>query len=232
MLDLLGTLAIGGTAGGLFASLVGALPLRTEARLALGAGIGAWIAVAVAAAASGVLAGSQLVLPASFLLPLVATACAAASTRGRAAMSAIPLPFVIGLNAMRVVGVLFLVLAATGRLAGPFPYSAGIGDIITGLFALPVARLAARNPRDRRIVAWNLFGALDLLAAVALGITSAPGSALQLIHAGIGSAAMTTLPWALIPLVLVPTYLVGHALALVRLRVAGEGRAEGNPALA
>lgn len=232
MLDLLGTLAIGGTAGGLLASLVGAMPLRPEARLALGAGIGVWIALAVAAAASGVLARAQLVLPASFLLPLVAAACATASTRGRAAMSAIPLPLVIGLNAMRVVGVLFLVLAATGRLAGPFPYSAGIGDIVTGLFALPVARLAARNPRDGRIAAWNFFGTLDLLAAVALGITSAPGSSLQLIHVGIGSAAMTTLPWALIPLVLVPTYLVGHALAFVRLRVAAEGRAEPNPALA
>jgi hypothetical protein len=105
-------------------------------------------------------------------------------------------------------------------MSGPFPYSAGVGDIITGLFALPVARLAARNLRDVRVLGWNIFGALDLIAAVSLGITSANGSPLQLIHAGAGSAAMTKLPWALIPLVLVPTFLIGHALVFAHVREA------------
>ena len=40
-----------------------------------------------------------------------------------------------------------------------------------------------------------------------LGITTTNGGPLQVINAGVGSSAMTTLPWALIPLVLVPTYL-------------------------
>jgi hypothetical protein len=31
---------------------------------------------------------------------------------------------------------------------------------------------------------------------------------------------MTTLPWALIPLVLVPTYLIGHALVFAHARAA------------
>jgi hypothetical protein len=31
---------------------------------------------------------------------------------------------------------------------------------------------------------------------------------------------MTTLPWALIPLVLVPTYLIGHALVFAHVRAA------------
>ena len=39
---------------------------------------------------------------------------------------------------------IFLVLEAAGRLSGPFPYSAGRGDVITGALALPAIWLAAR----------------------------------------------------------------------------------------
>jgi hypothetical protein len=113
-----------------------------------------------------------------------------------------------------------LIAAVTGSMSGPFPYFAGIGDVITGLFALPVARLAARNPRDIRVLEWNIFGALDLIVALSLGTMSANGSLLQIIHAGVGSTAMTTLPWVLIPLVLVPTYLIGHALVFAHMRAA------------
>ncbi|HLX26704.1 MAG TPA: hypothetical protein VKR05_06900, partial [Candidatus Cybelea sp.] len=88
-----------------------------------------------------------------------------------------------------------------------------------------VASIAARNPRDLRVLEWNSFGALDLIAAVFLGMTTVDGGPLQLIHAGVGSSAMTTLPWALIPLVLVPTYLVGHALVFAHARAAEGGSA-------
>ncbi len=220
MLDIVGTIAVGSTAGTLFAALLGSQPIRQGARLAFGAGVGAWIALAVAITASGAINASPLVLLAMFMLPLVAAALTATSAASRSVMTAIPVPLIIGLNVMRVLGVLFLFLAAAGRVSGPFPYSAGIGDIITGLFALPVARLAARNPRDVRVLEWNIFGALDLVAAVSLGMLSANGSPLQLIHAGAGSAAIATLPWSLIPLVLVPTYVIGHALVFARLRAA------------
>lgn len=220
MVEILRTLSIGGTAGALFAAVLTSLPVRPGTRVALGAGIGAWIALAVAIVASGAVTRSPIVLLVLFVLPLAAAGLAAAFAASRSAMLAIPAPLIIALNAMRVVGVLMLFAGITGRMSGPFPYSAGIGDIITGLFALPVARLAARNPRDVRIVQWNIFGMLDLIAAVSLGIVSVNGSPLQLIHAGAGSAAMTTLPWALIPLVLVPTYLIGHALVFAHVRAA------------
>jgi len=220
MLDILRTLTIGSAAGTLFAAVLTSLPITLGSRLALGASIGAWIALAVAITASGAVTHSPLVLPILFVLPLVAAGLAATSAVWRSAMMAIPAPLIIALNAMRVIGVLMLFAAAAGRMGGPFPYSAGIGDVITGLFALPVARLAARNPRDVRVLEWNIFGTLDLIAAVSLGMISANGSPLQLIHAGAGSAEITTLPWALIPLVLVPTYLIGHALVFAHVRAA------------
>ncbi len=142
---------------------------------------------------------------------------------------AIPLPLLIGHNGMRVLGVLFLFLAVAGRLSGPFPYSAGIGDIITGALAVPLALAAARGTRDLHtsIARWNAFGALDLIAAVTLVVGSAQGAPTQFIHAGIGSAAVQHLPYALIPTVLVPFYLITHAEVAAQLRVARDRRNHG-----
>jgi hypothetical protein len=217
MLDILATLSIGATAGMVFAAVLGSLPLHLSTRVAIGAGVGAWIALVIGITVSGTLSAVPFVLPMVFALPLIAAGLAATSAATRSALMAIPAPTIIALNAMRVLGVFMLIAALDGRLSGPFPYSASIGDMITGLFALPVARLAARNIRDVRVLGWNIFGMLDLVAAVALGTLSANGP-LQLIHAGVGSAAMATLPWALIPTVLVPTYLIGHALVFAHVR--------------
>jgi hypothetical protein len=211
MLEIIRTLTIGGTAGALFAAVLTALPIRPGSRLAFGAGIGAWIALVVEITGSGAVKDSPFVLPVFFMLPLVAAGFVATSPVVRSKMMAIPAPLIIALNAMRVLGVFMVIAAATGLMSGPFPYSAGIGDIITGLFALPVARLAARNPGDVRVWEWNIFGALDLIVAVSLGVIYARTGA---------SAAMTTLPWSLIPMVLVPTYLIGHALVFAHLRAA------------
>ncbi|HZY98268.1 MAG TPA: hypothetical protein VFE36_01710 [Candidatus Baltobacteraceae bacterium] len=210
MLVILRTLTLGATAGTLFAAVLSALPIRLGSRLALGAGIGAWISLIVALAGSGAVKASPLVVPALFALPLIAAGLAASSAPARSAMMAIPVPTIVALNAWRVLGVFMVLAAVAGTMSGPFPYAAGIGDIVTGIFALPVARVAARNLRDVRVLEWNIFGALDLVVAVALGIT----------YAQSGSAEMTTLPWALIPLVLVPTYLIGHALVFAHLRAA------------
>ena len=111
-------------------------------------------------------------------------------------------------------------LAAAGRLGGPFPQSAGWGDIITGIFAIPLASAAAGgSPNRRRLIgAWNVFGMLDLIVAVTLGTVSANGSPLQIIHAGAGSDAVYSLPCSLIPTVLVPFFLIVHGIVFAQLR--------------
>jgi hypothetical protein len=139
-------------------------------------------------------------------------------------MLSLPMPLLIGLNIGRVFAVLFLLLAIDGRLAGPFPYFAGWGDIITGVFAVPALLLAQSAPGRHRtaIAAWDLFGAGDLVLAIALGVTSAEGAPLQIFQAAPGSAAMQQLPWSFVPTVLVPTWLILHAIIWVQLRRAGQ----------
>jgi len=59
-----------------------------------------------------------------------------------------------------------------------------------------------------------------LVVAIALGLTSAAGSPLQVIHAGVGSEAMQYLPYCLVPTVLVPFYLITHAIVAAQLAAA------------
>ena len=84
--------------------------------------------------------------------------------------------------------------------------------------------MAHRHARRRcaiRIVIWNTVGLTDLIVAVGLGVTSAPGP-LQLIGSGAGSGLMTTLPWLLIPGFLVPTLACTHLAIFYRLRAGFE----------
>src|SRR2546427_501047 len=59
--------------------------------------------------------------------------------------------------------------------------------------------------------------AADLVLAIGFGITSAEGSPLQLFSAP-GSEAMQHAPWSFVPTVLVPIWLILHAIIAVELR--------------
>lgn len=223
MLDLIGSI-VGMAAIAIdlvaFTAALGGTPWR---RLALAAIAGGWVGLATHLAATGQLAFStSRIVPGIaglFGVPLLAVgALALGSRKARAALLAVPMPTLIALNALRVLGVLFLFLAADGRLSGPFPYSAAIGDIVTGALAIPLALSVARGQASARAIRnWNLFGALDLIAAVGFGLTSANGSPIHLFHVGVGSQAMQYLPYALVPTVLVPFYLVTHAVIVAQL---------------
>jgi hypothetical protein len=136
----------------------------------------------------------------------------------RDAMLAIPLPALVAVNAIRILGVIFLVLFAAGKLPAPFAPSAGWGDIFVGLTALPVAWAMLRfGPRGRPLaLMWNTIGIADLVNAVALGALSAP-SPLQVFVGPPTSTLMTTLPWLIIPGCLVPSLMFIHLVVFYRL---------------
>ena len=236
MLDLIGAI-VGMSAVGInLVAFTHALPGTPARRLGLAAIAGAWVGLAIGLGAAGNLAFSPdnpvPLIGVLFALPLLVVGVGAlGSQRVRAALLAVPMPLLIGLNSLRVLGALFLLLAASGRLSGPFPFSAGLGDILTGAFAIPLALSVARSgrPPSGAVRLWNIFGTLDLIVAVGLGITSAAGSPLQLIHAGVGSEAMQYLPYCLVPTVLVPFYLITHGIVAAQLAAA---RVKPNPVLA
>jgi hypothetical protein len=223
MLDAIGTIVLMTVVVIDIYAFTDAMPITGALRLAIAGLAGAWTGLATAIATAGMFANAGLLPPPIGIfvaLPPVAVAVAALFFPAvRAALLGIPLTTLVGLNIARAVGVFFVLLAWSGRLDGPFPQSAGWGDVITGVVAAAVLPLVARRSAssERALWAWNAFGALDLFAAVTLGVLSANGSPLQLIHAGAGSAAVQSLPWVLIPTVLVPFYLITHGVIFAQL---------------
>ena len=111
-------------------------------------------------------------------------------------IDAVPQEWLVGVQLYRALGVIFLILYASGKLPGLFAWPAGVGDIAVGLLAPVVgSRLCARPARRGRpaSAAWNVFGILDLVVAVTTGFMTAP-SALQPIQVEPNSDLMTVLP--------------------------------------
>jgi hypothetical protein len=228
MLDFIGMVITAALMVLVVNALTAFMDVTRVAKITLAAVIGVWIGLAAAVAGAGWLTISRPlpVVGPFVVVPLLAAAFATAWPTARKAMLSIPLPVMVALNIVRIFVVLFLMLAAEGRLTGPFPYSAAWGDIITGVAAVPVLWLlkdgGARH--TTAIAAWNLFGAADLVLAIAFGITSAEGSPLQLFP-GPGSEAMQHPPWSFVPTVLVPIWLILHAIIAAQLRRAKLGQA-------
>ncbi len=143
----------------------------------------------------------------------------ARSARIREALGSIPTTVLIGLNAFRVEGVFFLILYAEHRLPAPFAPNAGWGDIVAGITALPVMWAVRRRVQGWRLIAllWNLWGLLDLIDALFLGVTSAEGSPFRLFFGDPSTAPATILPWLLIPAYLVPEMIITHIAIFRRL---------------
>jgi hypothetical protein len=227
MIDIIASLSL----AALYATIVGALvalaPIGGPARLRVLAGAGIWGAFVVAVAAAGGFGPGVLEPVPAVVLPFAAFLGAGLLAwwrmpRVRAALEAIPLPVLIGLNAGRFLGAFFVILYIDGRLPAPFAPSAGWGDVTVAAFAAPLAIAAARGTaRVAWLKLWNALGTLDLVVAVSLGVLSAPGTPWQMFGMrGITTAAMGDLPWIIIPALLVPLYLLIHVAIGARLGAA------------
>ncbi|WP_315833257.1 hypothetical protein [Bradyrhizobium prioriisuperbiae] len=231
--DLIATVILTASAAICIATLAIGFAGSVEQRIRLATILTAWFSIVVLFAAlrlfsadRGPLASAGFGL--SILVPTIAlTLIVARNAKLRRRLSDIALPALIGMHAVRVLGVLFLVLHAQNRLPAEFANMAGWGDILVGLTALPVAWLVARNHPWSRSIAllWNVAGLADLLDAIFLGLTSAPGPA-RLIFGEVSSVIMASLPWFLIPGFLVPVLLVSHFGIVWRLLRPNRGEAD------
>ena len=125
----------------------------------------------------------------------------------------IPQHWLIGIQAFRMLGGVFLILYVQGTLPGEFALPAGLGDLITGITALIVAYLYfARCAGHRWIVwGWNLFGFADLILALVVGIMTTPEPT-KLLAVGFPYTeyGMT----GALPLILIPAYRVPQGIFL------------------
>jgi hypothetical protein len=182
-----------------------------------------WLAVIWSAAISGAFRPGNSTVPlvplAIFLPVVVGVPILLRSKRIGEVLDAMPASWLIGLQVYRVFGGIFLVGWTRGVVPGIFALPAGIGDVTTGLLALPVAYyLASRNGAAvRSAIAWNIFGLLDFTIAVGIGLAIAPGP-LQLIVPSIPNTGAGLYPTVLIPAFAVPSSILLHVLSLRQLR--------------
>jgi hypothetical protein len=182
-----------------------------------------WLAVIWSGAIRGAfLPGASPVplIPIAIFLPvIIGTPILLRSKRIGQVLDAMPESWLIALQLYRVFGSVFLVGWARNAVPAVFALPAGIGDVITGLLAVPVAiSLAADTPQARRAAfAWNVFGLLDFAIAVSIGLMIAPGP-FQLIVPSIPNATTGVYPNVLIPAFAVPSSILLHVLSLRQLR--------------
>jgi len=141
------------------------------------------------------------------------------SARVRLTLDALPLWGITLAHIWRFVGLGFVLGAVMETLPVQFGYPEGLGDVITALFAVPLA-LALRDgglTRNLRnvFVAWNIFGLVDLLSAITLGVLYSPSS-FGILRTGISTGLMTRFPVSLIPTFFLPLFILLHLLALKR----------------
>lgn len=99
------------------------------------------------------------------------------SERLKAVARAVPLWWLVAIQAYRVIGVAFLFVFLRGEMPAEAALPAGVGDILVGVLAVPAAmsiRNGARGAR-RAVWLWNYLGIVDFAVAIATGYLTSPG---------------------------------------------------------
>lgn len=205
-----------------------ALDTSAQRRFALASGayLLGWLALAFLLGTSGVVQAAP-----TKVFPGVAVALVVAILTGsillyrssalNAVIAAIPLPWLVGVQLYRVLGLNFLVLYALGRLPGEFAIPAGAGDVVVGLAAPVVGYLFYKGYRWSclAVLSWNIAGIFDLVIAVATGFLTSPGP-FQALALETPNELITAFPLVLVPVFAVPLSILLHLAALKRLKAA------------
>jgi hypothetical protein len=204
------------------------MPASTNSRYvtagALSAALIGWLAVAsYLGAANAYSATTEAAVPTvsfGLLIPLAVAAIALWRSESVARLvSAIPLHWLVAAQVYRIMGGIFLVLWADGRMPWQFALPAGIGDVTTGIVAVIVAAQLARNAigAHRATYAWSLFGIADLVVAITMGAMTSPGRP-HLLAFDAPNLLISSYPLVMVPTFGVPLALMLHGLVLWRLR--------------
>lgn len=196
---------------------------RTRVRvwLAIAVPFTAWLAIVWWLAVDGAFRPRPGVpaMPIAIFLPvLIGLPFLLRSERIGSVLDATPASWLVGLQAYRVFGGIFLVAWSRGAMSGTFALPAGMGDVLVGVLALPVAYLLhVGAPSARRLaLAWNILGLVDFAIAVGIGILSAPGP-FQLIVPDTPNTQLGTFPTVMISVFAVPSSILLHVLSLRQL---------------
>lgn len=118
----------------------------------------------------------------------------------------------------RVIGIVFLFLLGLNMLPSTMAIVGGVGDILVGVTAtLATFAIVARSPGwHRQAYLVPILGMIDFAMVFGLAVFSAEDG-LLLDENNVTAAIMQDMPMVLIPAYLVPIFIIGHVIALIKL---------------
>jgi hypothetical protein len=145
----------------------------------------------------------------------------------REAALRIPQYQLIGIQSLRVLGVLWLLAMVRGQLPPIFALPAGVGDILVGVGAMEVAYLSWRGVEEARslVIIANILGIMDLVVALGIGFFAAL-TPFRLIFSDPSTNLMTVLPFVMVPVFGIPLFLLLHITSLRALQRERELRSD------
>lgn len=221
--DLLSMAAISISAFVVVITIARLLGNGRQQRIVVGSVLGIWFAAVAGVGASGILVGGGPTraagLGALVAVPILVLSITFLSGRQMKRVEEVKLLPLISVQALRILGIVFVLLFAANRLPEPFALLAGYGDMSVGVLAVPLAWavVSRKTPPHLLIYFWSALGIGDLINALVLGVLSAPGP-FQVFKDGPSSFIMPMLPWILIPSFMVPAFFFLHLVVLVKLR--------------
>ncbi len=110
----------------------------------------------------------------------------------------VTLQSLVKLHLFRLIGIFFIILAAYNALPKTFAYIAGIGDIVTALSSIYVAKAIERKKSYAKTltITWNIFGFADIISVIVSAIVTTK-NALETGTQGVNE--ITGFPFCLIP---------------------------------
>jgi hypothetical protein len=164
--------------------------------------------------------GGMIVVPLVLLVASALTVLMRSRTIA-AAIDAAPLWWLVAYQGYRVTGFIFVRLWADGFLPSFFALPAGIGDALTGAFAIgAVVALLRKSPWAQTFAyAVNIFGLADLVNALAMGLLS--------IFTSNGVSPLLMYPIPIVPTFGVPLAVIVHCLSLWQLHRRSRASSDG-----
>lgn len=181
-----------------------------------------WFAAAGIAGAMGIINEPNrppLVLLGFIAVPIVGfTLAYIGSASFRAFADGLSLPLLVGSHLWRFVGLGFVIAWLYGSLPAGFGIPEGFGDIIAASGALALLPALRKGTAARGwLLAWNVWGFVDLVSAITMGVLYSNGP-LGLLSAGtVTTRLMVTFPVSLIPTFFVPLFLLLHTLTFKKI---------------
>lgn len=131
-------------------------------------------------------------------------------------LRSITLESLIALHVFRLLGVFFIILYFYRLLPADMAFSSGLGDIITALLALPLAKAVSKRKSwsIKAVYAWNIFGAMDILVLITIAIVTTRRA---MVTGEQGDLEMMRFPFAWFPAFAPATILFLHTVIFRKL---------------